>query len=811
MAAITPLSVSADEIWGGHLYYDGGSWGNRSLYPGETLTLEMPWNFYLVIANGQSHLVSYEWWYDGDGGRILSRASAPYNKCTIWGETPSTGDKVKLYLSYTHYSDGYTSVKYHVYYFDVTVKTPTNGYLTLATDTEGGAVNAGTVVKLSSNVSDADIYYTTDEWSYPTPNSTKYTSAGITINSNTTLRARAMKSGGYYMSDILEVTYTLKIPVNSITLNATSVNLAVGGTTQLTATVKPTDATDKTVTWSSDNESVATVNSSGKVTAISAGNATISCMANDGSGVEATCNVNVSAWGVEINETNFPDENFRNFLLNYNLGSDGVFTDNEISQITTLYLANKNIERLKGIEYFTALTYLRCERNNINGDAMDELIDCLPQSDSSNIIYVYDNTHNDEKNVCTKPQVAAAKDKGWTPLYVISENSFGFYSGSDILITSITLNKTSLSLETGENETLTPTILPTNATNQNVTWSSSNTSVAAVTSSGKVTAVAAGSATITCKANDESGVQATCSVTVTEPIILVTKITLSKTALSLEKGKTENLTATLLPYNATDKTVTWSSSDDNIAIVDNNGKVTALSKGNATITCKANDESGVQATCTVIVTNPKPTAVTLPDNASVVKGETLTLIPELTPTNAETILTWTSDDETVATVNSEGVVQGVGIGQTYINVETDNGKMAWCKLTVVAPEPTKIELPKNASVYIGETIALTPTFIPADAISTLTWQSDDERIAKVSVDGVVTGITEGLTVITVTSANGITSNPCKVKVMPDPSGINDVTVSGRAGNIPVYSVSGQRIVAPRKGVNIVNGKKVVVR
>ena len=195
------------------MYYDGGSWGNKSLYPGETMTLEMPRDNNSVFANGKANLVDYEWWYDGDGGRILGRASAPYNKCTIWGETPNTDDKVKLYLSYTHYSDGYSSVKYHVYYFNVNVKTPTKGYLTLTADPEGESVNEGTVVKLSTNVSDADIYYTTDTWSDPTPNSTKYTSTGITINSNTTLKARAMKSG-YYMSDILEVTYTIKIPVN---------------------------------------------------------------------------------------------------------------------------------------------------------------------------------------------------------------------------------------------------------------------------------------------------------------------------------------------------------------------------------------------------------------------------------------------------------------------------------------------------------------------------------------------------------------------------------------------------------------------
>ena len=161
-----------------------------------------------------------------------------------------------------------------------------------------------------------------------------------------------------------------------------------------------------------------------------------------------------------------------------------------------------------------------------------------------------------------------------------------------ILATSISLDQTSLTF-TAKNETaiLTATVLPDNATNKSVTWTSSNTSVATVDANGKVTAVANGTATITAKTNDGSNLSATCKVTVEIPII-ATSISLSKTSLTFTaKNQTATLTATVLPSNATNKSVTWTSNKTSVATVDANGKVTAVANGSATITAKTNDGS----------------------------------------------------------------------------------------------------------------------------------------------------------------------------------------------------------------------------
>lgn len=164
---------------------------------------------------------------------------------------------------------------------------------------------------------------------------------------------------------------------------------------------------------------------------------------------------------------------------------------------------------------------------------------------------------------------------------------------TEVKVTGISLNKTDITLTEGETETLTATVTPNDATNKTVTWGTSNSGIATV-QGGKVMAVKEGTATITAKAGDK---QATCKVTVNKKVVAVTDVTLNKTDLPLFVGQTETLVATVVPDNATDKTVTWESSAPDVASVEN-GSVKALKVGSATITVKAQDKS---ATCAVTV------------------------------------------------------------------------------------------------------------------------------------------------------------------------------------------------------------------
>ena len=173
-------------------------------------------------------------------------------------------------------------------------------------------------------------------------------------------------------------------------------------------------------------------------------------------------------------------------------------------------------------------------------------------------------------------------------------------------VTKVELNKTSLTLNVGDEETLIPTITPDNATDKSVTWESSDTNIATVDTNGVVTAVAPGTATITVTTVD-GGYKDTCPVTVTAAPVPVTGVSLNKDSLALGVGDSETLTATVKPEDATNKAVTWTSSNSTVATVDQNGVVTAVAPGTATITVTTVD-GGFTAICTVTVRPDIPPA-----------------------------------------------------------------------------------------------------------------------------------------------------------------------------------------------------------
>jgi Leucine-rich repeat (LRR) protein len=166
----------------------------------------------------------------------------------------------------------------------------------------------------------------------------------------------------YYVITVISST----VYVTRIDLSSYEENMTVGSTKRLYAYVYPTNATNTSVYWESGNSSIVSVSSNGLVTAKSSGTTYIYCTAKDGSGVYNSCKVIVGLPdGIRINSTNFPDANFRNYLLNTGYGSDGILTDAEIAGVTSINVSSKSIQSLKGIEYFTALTSLYCGGNQL--------------------------------------------------------------------------------------------------------------------------------------------------------------------------------------------------------------------------------------------------------------------------------------------------------------------------------------------------------------------------------------------------------------------------------------------------------------
>ena len=256
-----------------------------------------------------------------------------------------------------------------------------------------------------------------------------------------------------------------------------------------------------------------------------------------------------------------------------------------------------------------------------------------------------------------------------------------------VLVTKITLLPTSKTIEVGDTFTLTKTIAPSNATNKEVEWESSNSSVATI-SGGVVTAVGTGTATITATAKDGSGCKATCSVTVNAKPIKVTSITLSDTSINLTKGSTKALTATVSPSNATEQGVTWSSNSSTVASVSTSGLVTAKKTGTATITATAKDGSGIKTTCTVKVTTPVTGISLNKATLSLNKGASETLTATIAPSDADNKnVTWSGSANGI-TVDSSGkvtVLSTATAGKTATIVATsaeDSSIKAQCVVTV---------------------------------------------------------------------------------------------------------------------------------
>jgi len=180
----------------------------------------------------------------------------------------------------------------------------------------------------------------------------------------------------------------------------------------------------------------------------------------------------------------------------------------------------------------------------------------------------------------------------------------------NVSVTGVTLNKTALTLLPGDTETLTATVTPDNATDKTVAWSSDNTNAATVNpTTGEVTGVSAGTAIITVTSNDNANLKATCTVTVKAATVAVTDVSINVSALTLQAGSKQTLIATVIPANATNKTVTWSSGNENVATVDPaTGEVTAIIQGEAVITATTEDGEH-KASCTVTVT-PLPDSST---------------------------------------------------------------------------------------------------------------------------------------------------------------------------------------------------------
>ena len=426
------------------------------------------------------------------------------------------------------------------------------------------------------------------------------------------------------------------VNVTEVSLDKTELTLTEGETETLTATVKPDNADNRKVTWSSDKTEVATVDGDGKVTAVKAGEAVVTVTTEDG-GKTATCKVTVKAKTVSVTEVTLDRTELTLTEGEAETLTATVRPDNADNRKVTWSSDKTEIATVDGAGKVTAVKA---------GEAV-----------------VTVTTEDGGKTASCKVTVKAKA----------------------VNVTEVTLDKTELTLTEGGTETLTATVKPDNADNRKVAWSSDKTDVATVDGAGKVTAVKPGEAVVTVTTED-GGKTATCRVTVKAKAVSVTEVTLDRTELTLTEGETGTLTATVKPDNADNRKVTWSSDKTEVATVDGDGRVTAVKSGEAVVTVTTED-GGKTASCKVTVkakavpvtgVEVNPWAVTLS-----VRG-TSKLSYTIRPADATNQnVKWESDNPSVATVDSDGNVRAVSAGVAKVSAVTeDGGFRSGCTVTV---------------------------------------------------------------------------------------------------------------------------------
>ena len=371
-------------------------------------------------------------------------------------------------------------------------------------------------------------------------------------------------------------------------------------------------------------------------------------------------------------------------------------------------------------------------------------------------------------------------------------------TGPSIPVTGIRLTPSTITLEEGQSSQLTATVYPANATNKKVIWSSNYPESVSVDENGLITAIKRRlGVTIIITAKTEDGEKtATCRVYVNESTsgkVAVTGISLGQSSAELKVGDVLQLNATVAPSNATDKTVTWSSSNNSVATVSSSGLVSAKSEGTAKITAKTED-GGKTATVTITVKKADAgsvsvTGVSLDKSSISLKvGESETLKATVSPTNATNKgLTWTSSMSSVATVTSDGVVTAKAAGTATITVKTDDGgKTATCNVTVTYNGDPGGEIsvsqvtisPTTANMTVGDTKQFSVKVDPANATNQeVSWSSSEPSVASVDSKGMVTAKAEGKATITVTAKDGGVSSKATVTVSNKVVPVTGVTVS----------------------------------
>lgn len=497
------------------------------------------------------------------------------------------------------------------------------------------------------------------------------------------------------------------VAATAITLSSNTANLMIGDTYSLSTTISPAIAAAARVSWSSSNPAVATV-TRGLITAVGKGTATITAVVEDGSNKTATCTVTVGTLPETIT----------------------------ISGTKDLYL-------------------------NDNNNITVQLIASVNPADADDTSVTWSSSDTSVATVSSAGLVTAKK-AGSTVIMAKANGNSSVVAQATIRVrnwvSGITLSGDSR-VAIGAKKKIEVAIVPQNADNSNLTWGSSDSTIASVSSDGQVTGKKTGTVTITATAADRGTVAAQKEIEIYQPVKDI-NITGEH---ELVIGTQTRLTASVLPADADITTLMWESGNTQTATVDQNGNVTATGNGTVDITVKSRDDSSVQATHRILV-KTLVSDITLEATEDIPVGTIGQIESTVSPATAsKQALRWESEDPGIAAVDGNGQVTGINAGTTTITAKaTDGSGVSQSVVVSIYKQVQRVSIDVDTAARTGETLYPTIIMYPEDARKTNTeFTSSDENVIRVVEVEETDGIKErficvgpGVAKITATSTDG---------------------------------------------------------
>lgn len=527
------------------------------------------------------------------------------------------------------------------------------------------------------------------------------------------------------------LSFTSSVMPNAIVLNQNEIGIKKGKGYQLVSTVLPENAENKQVVWESSDPKIVSVNSvTGYITGVKEGSATITVktLIND---ISTDCIVNVSG---------------KNIL------------------VSKIVLNEKRISLAVG--YTHSLTYQITPKNATENDLI------FTSSDSSvatvNQSGVIQGLKEGNAIITVSSSNGLAKDTTYVSVYKKGASTVvdGEPIKTDNYPKSLTVSPQSLNLKLGGSSQLIASVLPEKSNNQ-ISWSSTNSRVATVDSNGLVSAVGMGSATIIARTIND--ITYNVNVLVGNYSKELRSILVTTNYITLAVSNSKQLAVAFTPSDASNKNVFWTSSNPSVATVDKYGVVKAISPG-STIIKATSEDGGYTDTATIEVVNYdniiEEKSIAFDSSSYTVGiGSTKSLIPIITPSNATfKSVRFESSNPSIATVDENGVVRGLKEGTVSITATTNRNRLKatttiivkYINATSVKVNTTNVNLGKN------ETFTLVATVLPSDATNKkVSYSVSNSNIATIDANGIITGKNTGTATITITPSEG---NPATVLV-----------------------------------------------